>query len=188
MDGSYHSVTNQLSIYEIADEIIDEIPRPSASDNQSHPPPPPLPVKRKVMRMRKKKVGAQPPPPTRDTANHVLSHSPSASSPVVAAPKVEEMSPVSGGEVEESAKNRTADEKRCKVNSFNHENMKMVTEISNANDPFSPLALHHRELQERPVHVRHRKQRHLLQLVRLQQARRHRLRLLRLRIRRLLPL
>ena len=140
------------------------------------------------MRMRKKKVGAPPPPPpTRDTANQVLSNPPSASPPVVAAPKAEEVSPVSGGEVEESAKNRTADEKRCEL-SLNHKKLKMVTEISNANDPFSPLALHHRELQERPVHVRHRKQRHLLQLVRLQQAWRHRLWLLRLRIRRLLPL
>ena len=81
------------------------------------------------MRMRKKKVGAPPPPPTRDTANQVLPNSPSASPPVVAAPKAEEVSPVSGGEVEESAKNRTADEKRCELSLY-HDKMKTVTEIS----------------------------------------------------------
>ena len=64
------------------------------------------------MRMRKKKFGAppQPPAPPKDTANHLYSQPPS---PPDAAPKSEEASALSGGEIEGSPNNRTADEKRC---------------------------------------------------------------------------
>ena len=151
---------------------MDEIPRPSATDNQ-----PPLPVKRKVMRMRKKKIGAPPPssPTTSDTANRIISEPPPPPPPD-AAPKTEE--------VEGIPNNRTADEKRCKLVATHDWFIRVTT----TKFFFSPLAIHHRELQERPLHVWHGQQRHLLQLVGLQQARRHRLRLLRLRVRSVLPL
>lgn len=106
----------------LEDEIIDEIPRPSSATANDLPPPPPLPVKRKVMRMRKKKIGA----PPKDTANHLNSQPPPPSPEPVAAHKVEEASALNNGVVEESPKNRTADEKRF---------LSLFTIVSFKNDP-----------------------------------------------------
>ena len=169
------------------------------------------------MRMRKKKFGAPPPPPPKDTADNRVISQPPSSQPD-AAPIAEEPSTLSVGEVEGSPNNRTADEKRCECLMVNGWSRKLalgcVIPLASClwprgriqatillvlfvfltrhggilNPLFSPLPLHHRELQERPVHVGHWQQRHLLQLVRLQPPRRHRLRLLRLRIRSVLPL